>query len=334
MKNANVFMLAVTLKRLHVNGNLARKRCFLNIEEAMKEYLYSLRVERGASQNTIEAYSRDLGEYGDFLSKKSICSIEDITPDVISKFESFLFKSGFAASSAKRKISAIKGFHRFLVSEDILKNSPAELVQLPKVPEKLPDVISIAEICNILDSIDTSSECGLRDKALMEVLYGCGLRVSEICSLNLSNCQLDDGFLLVSGKGNKERIVPISGQALTSLQDYLTRARGPISLRANSQAKSSQGAVFLNARGSRLTRQGVFAIVKNAGQACGIDGIHPHTLRHSFATHMLEGGADLRVIQQILGHSDISTTQIYTHIDRQHLREEYIFAHPRAKRKP
>lgn len=303
----------------------------LGVDEAIGEYLYSLRIERGASRNTIEAYTRDLGEYGAHLGELGVSSVEGVSPDDVLAFEAGLAERGLSPSTIKRKVSAVRGFHRFLVREDIAASSPASLVRLPKVPERLPDAISIDEVCKLLDSLDGQDLAGLRDRAILEVLYGCGLRVSEACGLSLSDVGLDEGFLRVHGKGDKERIVPISGTAHTALGEYLSRARGPLSLRSRSSDPSKAGAVFLNARGGRLTRQGMFAIVRTAAEACGIEGVHPHTLRHSFATHMLAGGADLRVIQQMLGHSDISTTQIYTHVDRQHLREEYVFAHPRAR---
>lgn len=304
----------------------------MSIDEAIEEYLYSMRIERGASRNTIEAYARDLEEYRAYLASEGISDADGIDAKDVHGFQAQLASAGYAASSAKRKMSAVKGLHRFLVREDMASSSPADAVPLPKVPDKLPDVISIHEVTRLLDSLDGQDELSLRDRALMEVLYGCGLRASEACGLDLADVQLDDGFLLVRGKGDKERLVPISGEAARCLGEYLERARGPLSLRAKVPDPKTVGAVFLNARGGRLTRQGLFGIVRKAAAGCGIDDIHPHTLRHSFATHMLEGGADLRVIQQILGHSDISTTQIYTHIDRQHLREEYLYAHPRARK--
>lgn len=305
----------------------------MTIDKAIGEYLFSIRIERGASRNTVEAYSRDLGEYAAFLRQHGIEDVSDVVSDDVLAFESHLCEMGFAPSSSKRKMSAVRGLHRFLVREGEAPLSPAELVRLPKVPDKLPDVISIDQACRLLDSVDGQDFLSLRNRAILEVLYGCGIRVSEACDLNLADMRLDEGFFRVRGKGDKERMVPISGFALESLEAYLTRARPSLSLKASpeSRAPSMLGAAFLNSRGLRLTRQGMFGIVRAAADACGIEGVHPHTLRHSFATHMLEGGADLRVIQQILGHSDIATTQIYTHVDRQHLREEYVFAHPRAR---
>ena len=190
--------------------------------------------------------------------------------------------------------------------------------------------MSIDQVTAFLDQPFPATSAGLRDKAILELLYGCGLRVSELTGLNLHDIQFDQGFLRVCGKGDKDRISPISGAAARALDDYLRNARGPLSL----AGERPTPAVFLNARGTRLSRQSVHKIVANAGRAVGAKGLHPHTLRHSYATHMLEGGADLRTIQEILGHSDISTTQIYTHVSRTHIREEYLNAHPRAHVKP
>lgn len=303
-----------------------------SLDEAINDYLFSLRAEVGASKNTLEAYTRDLKEYASFLKERFIVDLEDISSDDVASFSTMLTKAGAAPSTVKRKLSAVKGFHKFLVREDICESSPAASVPFPKAPEMLPDVLSVEEVCRMLDSIICINARSCRDRALLEVLYGCGLRVSEVCALDISDVHLDEGFLCVIGKGDKQRFVPISGQAKKALFLYLENSRAELSL-ANKKATSScDNAVFLNARGGRLTRQGVFNIVKKAASSCGIEDVHPHTLRHSFATHMLEGGADLRVIQQILGHSDISTTQIYTHVDRHHLKEEYLVAHPRARK--
>ena len=199
-------------------------------------------------------------------------------------------------------------------------------MKLPKPAEKLPDALSIAKMNALLDGLPHDTPTDLRNRAILEVLYGCGLRVSECTGLDLSSCLLDQGILRIKGKGGKERVSPISGSAANALAEYLEIGRPQL---VKSYAKPTS-AVFLNARGGRLTRQSVHTLVANAGVSVGVKNLHPHTLRHSFATHMLEGGADLRVIQEILGHSDISTTQVYTHVDRSHIREEYLSAHPRA----
>lgn len=236
---------------------------------------------------------------------------------------------GFAPTSVERKVAALKGFHKFLVREGITDNHPTARVPLPKVPERLPDVISIEDADRLLGQPFEDGPVGLRDRALLEVLYGCGMRVSEAVSLETTDVDLEDGFLRVFGKGSKERLVPIGGMAERALDAYLRTGRP--SLRPKASTRPLDSAVFLNARGGRLSRQSVFRIVKARGALVGLDGLHPHTLRHSFATHLLEGGADLRALQEMLGHADISTTQVYTHVDRRHVREEYLTTHPRAR---
>lgn len=301
----------------------------MNIEEAIDEYLIHLRVERGSSNNTISQYARDLSLYAADLKRCDKINVADITRDDVIAFETGIMKAGYSPATVKRRMSAVKGFHRFLVREDMTDKNPADSIKLPKIPERLPDVLSIDQVERMLDMHTDSSPTGLRDRALLEVLYGCGLRASEICGLDADSLYFEEGFLRVFGKGSKERIVPISGEALRALDRYLTDARPALSMKSKNPKPTDVKAVFLNARGTRLSRQGLHAIVAKAGGAIDVDDLHPHTLRHSFATHMLEGGADLRVIQEILGHSDISTTQIYTHIDRTHMIEEYRAAHPR-----
>lgn len=290
------------------------------------EYLSHLRIERGSAARTVEAYERDLSDYLDFLESSGLSDIDEVDRATLLAYEADLFTRNYAASSVKRRISVVKGLHKFAVREGYAKKNFADALPLPKVPEKLPDVLSIEQLGTMLDSIEGSDAAACRTRAILELLYGCGLRVSELCNLDLGALHLDEGFLRVVGKGSKERIVPVSGAALESLQAYLESARGHY-LKAG---RPMPAAVFLNARGTRLSRQTVHKIVAEAGLLIGCKNLHPHTLRHSFATHMLQGGADLRVIQEILGHSDISTTQIYTHIDRTHLRAEYLSAHPRA----
>ena len=297
-----------------------------DIVDLSAEYIAYLRIERGSSPRTIEAYEADLQRYQDFLISRGIETLSAITRGAIVAYESHLFEQGFAASTVCRRVSVVKGFHRFCVAEDYTQENPAASLPLPKTPERLPDVLSIDQVSALIDSIEGEGATVVRDRAMLEVLYGCGLRVSELVGLNLSDIRLDEGYVLVCGKGDKQRISPISGAAERALAAYLEAARGELQ---KPYAKPTD-AVFLNARGGRLTRQSVFKIVARAGRAIGVENLHPHTLRHSFATHMLQGGADLRVIQDILGHSDISTTQIYTHVDRSHLREEYLHAHPRA----
>ena len=290
------------------------------------EYIAYLRIERGSSVRTVEAYEADLERYRDFLAEQEVFTLSAVTRDLIVAYESYLFKEGFAASTVSRRISSVKGFHRFCVAEGYTEANPAASLPLPKKPERLPDVLSIGQVCDMIESMPDSTPTDLRNRAIMEVLYGCGLRVSELTNLDLGDVLLAEGYIRVTGKGDKQRVSPVSGAAARALSAYLEQARGTL---VKPYSKPTD-AVFLNARGGRLTRQSVFNIVSAAGMTVGVKNLHPHTLRHSFATHMLEGGADLRVIQDILGHSDISTTQIYTHVDRALIREEYLQAHPRA----
>ena len=296
------------------------------VHALMEEYLSYLRVERGSSPLTVSAYTTDLRDYASFLDGRGVGDADDVDRACVVAYEADLVDGGYATSSVDRRVSVIKGFHRFLVREGYARRNPTDTLQLPKPPERLPDVLSASQVGAMLAACTGDGPPEMRNRAILEVLYGCGLRVSECTGLDLGDCIIEEGYLRVVGKGGKERISPISGAALEALGAYLERARPAL---AKPYAKPT-AAVFLNARGGRLTRQSVHAIVADAGRLVGVDNLHPHTLRHSFATHMLEGGADLRVIQEILGHSDISTTQVYTHVSRTHIREEYLSAHPRA----
>lgn len=316
------------------------------VTEIAQDYLEALRYERGASSLTIESYGQDLKEYCSWLELNGVTSIKKVTRNRVVDFQKYLMSCDYATSTIKRRMAAVKGLHKFAVQQEYCKENPTSTVKLPKVPSELPDVISIDKVDKMIasytkvahykgdilspDGVNFESALLCRDIAILEVLYGCGLRVSELINLNTEGLFLDEGFLRIFGKGGKERISPISGTGLAALQNYLDNARDELSRNNKSIDDDSARAVFLNARGKRLTRQRIFMIVKEAGEGVGIKDLHPHTLRHSFATHMLAGGADLRVIQEILGHSSISTTQIYTHVDRSHIREEYISAHPRA----
>ncbi len=260
-----------------------------------------------------------------FLIESGIVDAASVRREHVVAYEADLLGRGYAPSSMERHVSALKGLHRFLVREGVCQADPSASVVLPKVPERLPQVVSIAQMNELLDADYGEGPRAIRDRAIMEVLYGCGLRVSELVGMDLRDALLSEGFVRVCGKGLKERIVPIGGKAASSLAEYLDAGRPCLA-----SAVRPVPAVFLNARGGRLSRQSVFSLVETRGRMTGIEGLHPHMLRHSFATHMLEGGADLRSIQEMLGHSDIATTQIYTHVDRTHIREEYLAAHPRA----
>lgn len=297
------------------------------MEQLIEEYFAYLAIERGASPLTIEAYGKDLATYRAFLEERGKTQLEAIERDDILAFQKAQLDEGYAVSTIERRLSAIKGLHRFAMRENYVQVDPAQAIPLPKKPARLPDVLSIDQVNDLLDSIDTSTPTGKRDATMLEVLYGCGLRVSELIGLDREHVLVEEGFLRVFGKGSKERMVPISGMAFERLIEYLNDVRPQLE-NANAPANA---ALFLNARGGRLTRQSVHRIVSRAGLNIGVKNLHPHTLRHSFATHLLEGGADLRSIQDMLGHSDIATTQIYTHVQMTHLREEYLSAHPRAR---
>ncbi len=294
------------------------------------EYLGHLSVERGASAHTVDAYRRDLDAYVAFLAGRGVTVPDAVTRADATAFVESLWRSGLAPSTVERKVAAVKGFHKFLVREGLTENHPTARLPLPKVPERLPDVVSIEDIDRLLAQPFPDGPTGLRDRAMLETLYGCGLRVSELTGLDLGDVDLGEGFVRVYGKGGKERVVPVAGMALHAIDAYLSSGRPHLHPK-RSVAAADGAALFLNSRGGRLTRQSVFSAVRTYGARVGLDGLHPHTLRHSFATHLLEGGADLRALQEMLGHADISTTQVYTHVDRRHVREEYLSTHPRAR---
>ena len=301
------------------------------MERGLADFLDYLKVEKGSSPNTVEGYGRDCRAWISWLASE----LGKFDPDEVERADveayiKHLAKSGAAASSAERAVCAIKGLHKFLYAEGLSEVLPTGDVRLPKKPERLPETITVEQAFELLDQPFPSTPVGLRDHAMLEVLYGCGLRVSELCGLDVSECYLDEGFVRILGKGSKERLAPIVGSAVSALETYLQLGRPTLSATCSAD---DADAVFYGTRGSRITRQIVHRVVERAGTAVGIVGLHPHTLRHAFATHMLAGGADLRVLQEMLGHSDISTTQIYTHVDREHIREEYYLAHPRAHAK-
>ena len=301
------------------------------LERAVDEYLSYLRVEKGSPRNTREAYGRDVRSWASWLHERGIDTPDAVTHREVERYAAWLRDAGYAASSVERAVSAVKSFHGFLYMDGLSEHLPTSEVALPKKPARLPQTITVAQACELLDQPFPDTPAGVRDRTILEVLYGCGLRVSELCGLDLPECYVDEGFVRVLGKGGKERLVPLVGTAQRALRDYLAIGRGGLIPGSGvGLAGPDAQAVFLNARGGRISRQSVHHLVERAGAAVGIPGLHPHTLRHAFASHMLAGGADLRVLQEILGHADISTTQIYTHVDREHLREEYYTAHPRA----
>lgn len=297
----------------------------MDLAHVLEEYLGYLAVERGSSENTIASYGRDLARYVAWLAERGVTDPEDVTRQLIEEHVGALVDVGLAPSSVERAVSAIKGLHRFMVADELCSAFPTADLPLPAKPARLPDVISVEAAARLLDQPFPQTPSGLRDRAILETLYGCGLRASELCGLDLRSVVLDEALLRVRGKGGKERVVPVMGTAAAALSAYLEQGRGELVGRRSTQA------VFLNVRGGRLSRQSVHAIVERYGRVAGIEGLHPHTLRHSYATHLLEGGADLRAVQELLGHANIATTQLYTHVDRSHIRRVYLAAHPRAR---
>ena len=290
-----------------------------------KDYLTMLRVERNVSPQTIDAYKRDINQYLGYLNDSGIKNLSKIKSTHIRNYIRVLNNEGMAPASISRIISSIRSYHKYLSSEDILDKNPVLVINNPKLPKKLPDVLSEKEISLIIDSIDESSQFYQRDKAIIEMLYSCGIRVSEICNLEMSNLFIKDELIRVMGKGNKERLLPLGSRSRIYLDNYL------LSSRLGFIKKTKSSFVFVSRNGNQLTRAMVNIILNKWVHISGLKkSVSPHQLRHSFATHLLEGGADLRFVQALLGHSDISTTQIYTHLDKHHLKEVYKTHHPRS----
>lgn len=292
----------------------------------INKYKTYLRLEKGLSSNTIEAYLDDLNKLFSFMADESL-SYRQISYADLQQFIAQLCDIGISARSQARIISGIKSFYRFLILEDYMRNDPTELLESPKIGMKLPEVLTLDEINDILSTIDLSTATGQRNRGMLEVLYSCGLRVSELIRLKYSDVYFDEEFIKVEGKGNKQRLVPISQTALNEIRKYMLD-RHEIDVK-----KGSEDILFLNRRGTGLSRVMVFHVIKAQTELAGIrKTISPHTFRHSFATHLLEGGANLRAIQLMLGHEKITTTELYTHIDREFLRKEIINHHPRNKK--
>jgi integrase/recombinase XerD len=300
----------------------------MNWKEAIFEFRNYLRLEKSMSENSVEAYMHDIAKFTQFLEIKSLqISPEAVLLEHIREFLKWLNGFGVSERTQSRILSGIRAFFRFLLLEDKILIDPTELIEFPKIGRKLPDVLTVQEIDSLLTAIDLSQPEGHRNKAIIETMYSCGLRVSELVHLKISNLYLNEGFVRVMGKGNKERLVPIGSKAITELTFYLQHHRTHVPVK-----KGFEDIVFLNRRGKNLTRVMVFIIIKNLVEAIGLKKqISPHTFRHSFATHLIEGGADLRAVQEMLGHESILTTEIYTHIDREFLREAIMRYHPRAK---
>ena len=295
----------------------------MNWDSLIKSFSTYLRIERSLSTNTIESYSNDLNKLSDFLTPKSISAtkvrLNDLK-DFIASISKIL-----SETSQSRIISAIKSFYKFLLIENLIQIDPSENLVSPKIGRKLPNVLTIEEINLIINSVE-SNNVGIRNRAIIEIIYGCGLRVSELTNLLLSNLFLKQGYIKIVGKGNKERLSPIGSLAIDSLNDFLTNVRP--GLKINNKFSDH---VFINNRGTSLSRSMIFKMIKKYTLKANIKkDISPHSLRHSFATHLVEGGANLRAVQEILGHSSITTTEIYTHLDSDYLRSNLVEYHPRA----
>jgi integrase/recombinase XerD len=295
----------------------------------LNDFVYYLNNERGLSKNTIDAYLRDLKGYQVFLEKyHKIERVNSIETKHVEGFLKSVKNQGLSAKSTSRKLTSIKAFHQFLVMEKEVDLDVTSKIARPKIEKSLPSVLSVDEVVSLLEAIDKSTTLGLRNMALLELIYGSGLRVSELLGIKLKDIHMQQSYVVVTGKGSKERIVPISDMALIAIRNYLVNSRDLL-------IKEKTDYLFLNSQGQALSRVGFFKNLKKLAIDAKLDPdkVSPHTLRHSFATHLLENGMDLRSLQNLLGHEDISTTQIYTHISQTRLRQVYNNTHPRAKEK-
>ena len=296
-----------------------------NPDDILSKYKVYLRLEKSLSDNTVSAYLADISKLFQFLEDEQIHPL-DVTLDNLETFSANLRDLGIQPRSQARILSGIRSFYHYLILEDYLQADPSELLESPQIGLHLPEILTLEEIDTLIESIDLSTNEGQRNRTILETLYSCGLRVSELCNLKLSDLYLEEGFIKVEGKGSKQRLIPISPRAIRELQLYFLD-RNQISIK-----KDYEDYVFISKRGKNISRITVFHIIKTLAEAIGMKKtISPHTFRHSFATHLLEGGANLRAIQCMLGHESIGTTEIYTHIDKNRLRSEIIEHHPRNK---
>lgn len=295
------------------------------MQTIIDEYLHFIMIEKGLSKNTVAAYRRDLNHYKAFLEQEKIGNIDNIDRYTITLFLGYLKDQGKSAKTLARISATVRGFHQFALREKYAVKDPTVVMESPKYERNLPDILSIAEVDRFLATPDTSKITGKRDLVMLELLYATGMRVSELINLNTDDVNTVMGFVRVFGKGNKERIIPIGDHMIELLDTYINNTRYKM------LKKELTDSLFLNFHGKRLTRQGFWKIMRQIKEDAGINKkLTPHTLRHSFATHLLENGADLRAVQEMLGHADISTTQLYTHISKKQIREVYKNTHPRA----
>lgn len=293
-------------------------------ERYIKDFVSFLKIEKGLAENSIFAYQNDVSKLNDFAGYRNL-AVTDLTYTHLKEFVGELFDLGLSARTQARIISGIKQFFGFLILEDLLKDDPSELLEMPKIGRKLPEILTIEEIDQLIGAIDLGKLEGHRNRAMIETLYSCGLRVSELVNLRFSDLYFEEGFIRVIGKGNKERLVPVSPSVEKEIGIYNDHIR-----RHQTIQPGNENVVFLNRRGAMLTRVMIFTIIKNLSQTIGLKKtVSPHTFRHSFATHLIEGGANLRAVQDMLGHESITTTEIYTHLDQRFLRDAIISFHPR-----
>lgn len=295
------------------------------MENFLQDYMTMLKVERNLARNSLESYERDLQQYHQYLKTElKLKTIRNVTLGHIRSFVRKLSNRGLAANSIKRAVSSIRTYHNFLSAEGHMKDNPAQLLDTPKIPRKLPNVLTIQEIDKILGIIPENAPMAQRDLAIFEMMYSCGLRVTELCDFKTSDILWDSEMIRVQGKGSKQRFVPIGPIARENLKNYLNHERNTLADKNPNVAE-----VFLSRNGRKLTRMMIWVLLKKWTESAEVKKeVSPHTLRHSFATHLLEGGADLRSVQEMLGHTDITTTQIYTHLDKEHLKEVHRTYHP------
>jgi len=299
----------------------------MNWEEGKKGYENYLKLEKSLSPNSVAAYINDITKLIGFLDKNyNKVGPLKVKLDHLKDFIAWLNKREISPRTQARTISGIKSFYKYLLIEGKLSSDPTALLESPKIGRKLPDILSMEEIDNLIDAVDLSKAEGQRNKAMLETLYSCGLRVSELVGLKITNLFFEQGFIKVEGKAGKERLVPVSGRAVDEVGKYMTEYRKKLNV-----AKDSENILFLNRRGRKLSRVMIFTIIKNLAEKIGLGkSISPHTFRHSFATHLINGGADLRAVQEMLGHESILTTEIYTHLDREYLKSTIQQFHPRS----
>lgn len=315
-----------------------------NIVCLTRQFLVHIDVERGLAKATVAAYGADLRKYGEWLASQGIHGLDAVSTQDVERYIAFLDDSGESARSKARRLASVHELHRFALGEHMISDDVSARVKAPKSAETLPDVLTVDEVARLLDAIPVSQNrpiagnspetpdnpVMLRDKALLEFLYATGARVSEACSANLDDVDLDEKIARLMGKGSKQRLVPVGSYACEAIARYLRGGRPQLELKAKGSAE--RRALFLNKRGKRLSRQSVWEIIREAGERAHIGKpLHPHTLRHSFATHLIQGGADVRTVQELLGHASVTTTQIYTHVSPENLIETYLTSHPRAR---